>query len=247
MKILLILFIPLIGTIIGAALVFFIKDKLNKNIERLLLGLASGVMVAASIWSLIIPSIDLSLNLAKFSFIPTFIGFSLGTIFLLGMEKFIGKYKENKKKEIMLVGAVTLHNIPEGMSIGVLLTGLLLNNNIISFTGALVLSLGIALQNIPEGAIVSTSLKSKGENEDKAFLSSILTGVVELFFAMITILLTKLVTPILPYFLSFAAGAMMYVVVDDLIPESYNKDSKMGIIGFSIGFLLMMVLDITLG
>lgn len=249
MNLLLTLLIPLIGTILGAMFVYFIKDKTDNKMESLFLSLASGVMVAASFFSLILPSIELSANLEKFAFFPAVIGFALGMFVLILIDKFLDKYKGDKdNNQTILFLAVTIHNIPEGMAVGVMLAGLLVNNFLISFVALLSLVVGVALQNIPEGAVISTSLKSKGMNKHDAFMYGAFTGVVEPLASILTILLTRLVTPILPYFLSFAAGAMMYVVVDDLIPESKKENkSKIGVVGFCIGFIVMMVLDITLG
>jgi ZIP family zinc transporter len=250
--------IPLVGTILGSSIVLFAKDKLNSKVEKLLLGFASGVMIAASIWSLIIPSIEMSENMGKFSIIPASVGFILGMLFLLGLDSFLphlhihseeveGVKKSNIKKKTMMFLAVTLHNIPEGMAIGVVFAGFLMGNVGISLTGAIALSIGIAIQNIPEGAIVSFDMKNKGENNKKSFLYGIVSGVVEPIGSLVVILFSALLTSIIPYFLSFAAGAMIYVVVEELIPESQTgKHSNIATIGVMIGFTLMMILDVVL-
>jgi ZIP family zinc transporter len=250
--------IPLVGTILGSSIVLFAKDKLNSKVEKLLLGFASGVMIAASIWSLIIPSIEMSENMGKFSIIPASVGFILGMLFLLGLDSFLphlhihseeveGVKKSNIKKKTMMFLAVTLHNIPEGMAIGVVFAGFLMGNVGISLTGAIALSIGIAIQNIPEGAIVSFDMKNKGENNKKSFLYGVVSGVVEPIGSLVVILFSALLTSIIPYFLSFAAGAMIYVVVEELIPESQTgKHSNIATIGVMIGFTLMMILDVVL-
>ena len=222
--------LPLIGTTLGSSMVFLLKDKLNNNIEKLLLGVASGVMISASFFSLILPSIEMS------SWIPTTIGFLMGILFLDYLN-----YKIERSSNFKLALAVTLHNIPEGMAVGVIFAGVLAGS--ISMVSALTLSLGITLQNIPEGAIISMPLKTENSRL-KSFLIGTLSGVVEPIFSCITILLTSLVVPVLPYLLSFAAGAMFYVVVDELIPSSsHNDDTRITVIAFSIGFIIMMVLD----
>lgn len=250
--------IPFIGTTAGAACVLFMKNKLNHTIQKILLGFASGVMVAASIWSLLIPAMDMSQEMGKLAFIPAATGFGLGIIFLLGMDKLIPHLhlgndepeglKSHWKKTTMLVLAVTLHNIPEGMAVGVVFAGVTTGSSTITFAGALALAIGIAIQNFPEGAIISMPLKSEGMSRSKAFLYGTLSGVVEPIGAFITIILAQYVVPILPYLLSFAAGAMMYVVVEELIPESaQGKHSNGATIGFAVGFLIMMILDVALG
>ncbi len=254
------LIIPFLGTVLGSAMVFFMKDKINKKVEKLLLGFASGVMIAASIWSLIIPAINMSEKLGKFSWIPTSIGFTLGILFLLLLEVLIPYFKVDKtdKKETTVVGklkkttmmllAITIHNIPEGMAVGVTFAGALIGNAGITIAGAFVLAIGIAIQNFPEGAIISMPLKNEGISKFRAFFLGGLSGIVEPIAAAITIMLTNLVVPILPYVLSFAAGTMMYVVVEELIPESQKGEyTKIGIIGITIGFIIMMILDIALG
>ena len=258
MEILLGVTIPFIGTILGSFLVFFMKNTLNEKIEKILLGFAAGVMIAASVWSLIIPSINMSEGMGNWSFIPAAIGFLLGIFFLLILDTFIPHLhvnsdepegmKSNLKKSTMLVLAVTLHNIPEGMAVGVVLAGAYYGNAIITISGALALAIGIAIQNFPEGAIISMPLKSNGISKPKSFLMGVLSGVVEPIAAIITILLIKYITPVLPYLLSFAAGAMIYVVVEELIPESQaRKHTNLATISLAIGFTLMMILDISLG
>jgi len=252
------IFIPFVGTILGSFLVFFMKKSLNLKIEKILLGFAAGVMIAASVWSLIVPSIDMSSDMGKWSFIPAGVGFLLGIFFLLVLDTFIPHLHVNSeepegvksklKKNTMLVLAVTLHNIPEGMAMGVVLAGAYYGNTIITVAGALALAVGIAIQNFPEGAIISLPLKSNGETKSKSFLMGVLSGVVEPIAAIITILLTRYIEPVLPYLLSFAAGAMIYVVVEELIPESQaNKHSNLATISLAIGFVLMMILDVALG
>ncbi len=258
MNIALILVIPFLGTVLGSAMVFLMKNKINSKVEKLLLGFASGVMIAASVWSLLIPSLDMAKEQENVTWVPAAIGFLLGIVFLLALDSLIPHIhlntekpegiKAKVKKEIMLVLAVTLHNIPEGMAVGVVLAGSLLGNTGISMAGALVLAIGIAIQNFPEGAIISMPLKSEGMSKAKAFAYGALSGIVEPMGAIITILLTSTVVPILPYLLSFAAGAMIYVVVEELIPESQaGEHSNIGTIGVAIGFVIMMILDVALG
>lgn len=250
--------IPFLGTTLGAAAVFLMKKELNKKVEKILLGFASGVMVAASVWSLIIPSIEMAGNQGKIAWLPATIGFILGILFLLVLDSIIPHLHINKgkpegiksklKKTTMMVLAVTLHNIPEGMAVGVCFAGAIAGNTGITLAGAFALAIGIAIQNLPEGAIISMPLKSEGMSKPKAFLYGTLSGIVEPIGAVITILITGTIEAILPYLLSFAAGAMIYVVVEELIPESQNGEhSNIGTIGFSIGFLIMMILDVALG
>lgn len=250
--------IPFLGTTLGSAMVFLMRDKINTKIQKLLLGFASGVMMAASIWSLIIPSINMAEQQGKLSWVPATIGFLLGIIFLLMLDNLIPHLHLDSKKpegiktklknETMMVLAVTLHNIPEGMTIGVVFAGLLAQNTTITLMGAFALSIGIAIQNFPEGAIISMPLKNEGVSKAKAFVYGTLSGLVEPIGAIVTILLTSIVTPILPYLLSFAAGAMIYVVVEELIPESQSREhSNIGTIGVAIGFVIMMILDVALG
>lgn len=252
------LLIPFLGTTLGAACVFFLKNELNPLVQKGLLGFASGVMVAASVWSLLIPAINMSGDMGKFAFVPAAVGFALGMVFLFTMDGIIphlhlGDEKpeglpSQLKKTTMLVLAVTLHNIPEGMAVGVVFAGLLAGNEKITLAAAIALSVGIAIQNFPEGAIISLPLKSEGGSSGKSFFYGMASGVVEPLAAMITILLTGVVTPLLPYLLAFAAGAMLYVVVEELLPEaSVGEHSNIGTVGFAVGFLLMMILDVALG
>ena len=249
--------IPFIGTLIGASLVFLMKKGLNIKIEKILLGFAAGVMIAASVWSLIIPSIDMSSNLGKLSFIPAAIGFLLGIFFLLILDTYLPHLHVNSdepegvrtkfKRTTMLVFSVALHNIPEGMAMGVVLAGYLYGNTLMSVSGVIALAIGLAIQNLPEGAIISLPLKSEGVSKPKSFLYGVLSGVVEPIAALLTVLFVGYVTPILPYVLSFAAGAMVYVVVEELIPQSQSdKHSNIATISLSLGFVLMMILDIAL-
>ena len=258
MNILIGLLIPFIGTTLGSGMVFLLKNKMDPKLEKILLGFASGVMVAASVWSLLIPSIDMAAEQGKIAFIPASVGLLAGIAFLLILDSVIPHIHINEnepegikvdrlKKTTMMVFAVTLHNIPEGMAVGVALAGAMTGSGI-SLASALALSTGIAIQNFPEGAIISMPLKEEGMSKNKAFLLGTLSGAVEPIFAFITILLTGLVVPILPYILAFAAGAMLYVVVEELIPESQNGEhSNIGTIGFAIGFVIMMILDVALG
>ena len=250
--------LPFLGTTAGAAGVFFIKGAMPRAFERLLTGFAAGVMVAASVWSLIIPAMEQSEHLGKLAFLPSFIGVWGGFLFLLGLDKLIPHLHVNSNcpegtacnlgKSTMMVLAVALHNLPEGMAVGVVVAGWLSGSETISFASALVLSLGIALQNLPEGAIISMPLKSGGMRRRKAFGYGVLSGIVEPIGAIITILLAGWIVPALPYLLTFAAGAMLYVVVEELIPEmSEGEHSNLGTVAFAAGFTLMMVLDVALG
>ena len=258
MNIFLCLFIPFIGTTLGAFCVFLMKNKINKKLEKVLLGFAAGVMVSASFWSLLIPSIDMAKDNGNISWIPASIGFILGILFLFFFDNIIPHFhlkstdpegpKSKFKKTTMMTLAVTLHNIPEGMAVGVIIGAAISGNGLVTLAGAFALAIGIAIQNFPEGAIISMPLKEEGMSKKKAFLYGTLSGVVEPIGAIITILLTSLVVPILPYFLSFAAGAMIYVVIEELIPDAHHgKHSDLATIGFSIGFLIMMILDVALG
>ena len=258
MEVLFGILIPFIGTTLGSACVFFMKRSLGDLVQRALAGFAAGVMVAASIWSLLIPAIEQSENMGKLSFLPAFIGFWVGVLFLLLLDRLIphlhiGSDKaEGPKSKLgrttMMVLAVTLHNIPEGMAVGVMYAGFLAGNSQITAAGALALSLGIAIQNFPEGAIISMPLKAEGQKKSKAFLGGVLSGVVEPVGAVLTLLAARLVIPALPYLLSFAAGAMLYVVVEELIPEmSQGRHSNIGTIFFAVGFSIMMTLDVALG
>ena len=250
--------IPFLGTALGAAMVFFMKNQMNKKVEKMLLGFASGVMIAASVWSLLIPSIDMAKEQNVSEWIPATIGFLLGMFFLLLLDSIIPHLhlnsdkpeglKSKLQKTTMMVLAVTLHNIPEGMAVGVVFAGAMTQNAGITMAGAIALAVGIAIQNFPEGAIISMPLKSEGMSKPKAFLFGTLSGIVEPIGALLTIALTNLVVLVLPYFLSFAAGAMIYVVVEELIPESHSGEhSNIGTIGVAIGFAIMMVLDVALG
>ncbi len=258
MQIFLGLAIPFLGTTLGAAMVFLMKKEMNKKVEKILLGFASGVMISASVWSLLIPSIEMAETQGKVAWIPAAIGFLLGIVFLLVLDSVVPHMhlesektegiKSKLKKTTMMVFAVTLHNIPEGMAVGVTFAGALAQNAGITIAGAFALAIGIAIQNFPEGAIISMPLKSEGVSKPKAFLYGALSGIVEPIGAVITILLTNAVVPILPYLLSFAAGAMIYVVVEELIPESQaGEHSNIGTIGVAIGFTIMMILDVALG
>lgn len=250
--------IPFIGTTLGSACVFFMKKSLRNMVQRSLAGFAAGVMVAASIWSLLIPAIEQSESMGRLSFLPAFIGFWIGILFLLMLDHLIPHLhvgseqtegpKSNLSRTAMMVLAVTLHNIPEGMAVGVIYAGFLAGNTPITAAGALALSIGIAIQNFPEGAIISMPLRAEGESKNRAFWGGVLSGVVEPIGAVLTILAAQLVIPVLPYLLSFAAGAMLYVVVEELIPEmSQGEHSNIGTIFFAVGFSVMMVLDVALG
>ena len=250
--------IPFLGTALGAACVFFMRRELHRTVQRALTGFAAGVMVAASVWSLLIPSLEQSEELGKWSFLLAAAGFAVGILFLLLLDRVIphlhaGAVKAEgprcrAKKTTMMVLAVTLHNIPEGMAVGVVLAGLLSGVAEISVGGALALSIGIAIQNFPEGAIVSMPLCAEGKTKRSAFLLGALSGAVEPIGACLTILFAALFVPAMPYLLSFAAGAMIYVVVEELIPEmSEGEHSNVGVIAFSVGFILMMALDVALG
>lgn len=252
------LLIPFFGTTLGAATVFFMRGDINRKLEKLLLGFASGVMIAASVWSLLIPSLEMAEDKGNFAFVPAAVGFLLGMGFLLVLDSIIPHIhldsekpegmKTQLKKTTMLVLAVTLHNIPEGMAVGVTFAGAIVGNSGITMAGAMALAVGIAIQNFPEGAIISMPLCSEGVSKRKSFLYGMLSGVVEPVGAVITILLTRQVVPFLPYFLSFAAGAMIYVVVEELIPESQSGEhTNIGTIGVALGFVLMMTLDVALG
>lgn len=253
------LLLPFIGTSVGAACVFFLRSGLNQKVQKSLLGFASGVMVAASVWSLLIPSMDMSEKMGRFAFVPAVVGLGAGFVFLLAMDKLIPHLhlgeteaegpQTKLRRTTMLLLAVTLHNIPEGMAVGVIFAGMLADQAEITLAGAFALSIGIAIQNFPEGAIISLPLRSEaGVSRMNAFVKGVLSGVVEPIAGIVTILLSRRITPLLPYLLSFAAGAMLYVVVEELIPETAEgKHSNLGTIGFAVGFALMMVLDVALG
>lgn len=250
--------IPFIGTTLGASCVLFMKKMMNKMVQRALTGFAAGIMVSASVWSLLIPSMDYAAEMGKFAFVPAVVGFWIGILFLLAMDHIIPHLhmdtdkaegpKSKLKKTTMLVFTVTLHNIPEGMAVGVVYAGYLAGNMQISAMGALALAIGIAIQNFPEGAIISMPLKAEGTSKGKAFLYGVLSGVVEPIGAVLTVVASGFIIPVLPYFLSFAAGAMMYVVIEELIPEmSHGDHSNIGTVMFAVGFTLMMILDVALG
>lgn len=251
--------IPLIGTTLGAACVFIMKKEINELVNKGLIGFAAGVMVAASVWSLIIPSITMSSDMDNFAFIPAAIGVIVGIAFMLLLDRIIphlhynndkpeGLKSEKIRKATMLVLAVVLHNIPEGMAVGVVFAGVMSQNSLITLSGALALSIGIAIQNFPEGAIISMPLRSEGISKCKSFLYGFLSGVVEPIGALLTILFSSTINPLMPYLLSFAAGSMIYVVVEELIPESSaGEHSNIGTIGFAAGFVIMMILDVALG
>ena len=250
--------IPFLGTSLGAACVFFLKNTLKDSIQRALTGFAAGVMVAASIWSLLIPAMDQSASLGKLAFFPAAVGFWLGILFLLLLDHIIPHLHQNStqaegpksqlQRTTMMVLAVTLHNIPEGMAVGVVYAGYLSGSAQITAASALALSLGIAIQNVPEGAIISMPLRAEGMKKGRAFWGGVLSGIVEPIGAVLTILAASVIVPALPYLLSFAAGAMLYVVVEELIPEmSQGRHSNIGTIFFAVGFSLMMILDVALG
>ena len=240
--------IPFLGTTIGAAMVFFLKKEMSSVIQKSLLGLAAGVMIAASVWSLIIPAVDMAEEYGMIPWVPPLVGFLVGVGSLLLLDLFIPEKKAEKDGSSMLFLAVTLHNIPEGMAVGVVFAGMMSGNADITFASALALSVGIAIQNLPEGAIISMPLVGSGISRSRAFMYGFLSGAVEPIGGIMMILLTVYLAPLLPYILSFAAGAMIYVVVVELIPESQDGgDKAAGVIGCAIGFSLMMVLDIALG
>ena len=250
--------IPFLGTSLGAACVFFMKNALRDTVQRALTGFAAGVMVAASVWSLLIPAMDMEAESGKWSVVPAAVGFLLGIGFLLlideltphlhiGTEKPEG-IRSHLSKTAMLALAVTIHNLPEGMAVGVVFAGAENSASHISLAGAISVSLGIAIQNIPEGAIVSMPMRAAGNSRWKSFMLGSLSGVVEPIGAIAVMLLASLIMPVLPYMLAFAAGAMFYVVVEELIPEaSSGQHSNLSTIGFAIGFVLMMVLDVVMG
>lgn len=255
---LIIILIPFLGTSLGSAVVLFSKGELNQKLQKFLLGFASGVMIAASIWSLLIPSIEMAESQDIVAWIPATVGFLLGIGFLLLLDSVIPHMhldsdnpegvRSSLSKNTMLVLAVTLHNIPEGMAVGVTFVGAISDNTGITVAGALALAVGIAIQNFPEGAIISLPLHAGGVSRKKSCFLGIMSGVVEPIGAVLTVIFAGIAVPLLPYLLSFAAGAMIYVVTEELIPESQNgKHSNIGTIGVAIGFTLMMVLDVALG
>lgn len=250
--------LPFLGTTLGSACVLFMKNKVHPIVQRALTGFAAGVMVAASVWSLLIPAMEQSEELGKWAFVPAFVGFWIGILFLLFLDKTIPHMhmnsdevegpKNHLQKSTMLMLAVTLHNLPEGMAVGVVYAGWLSGSSTISAMGALVLALGIALQNFPEGAIISMPLRAEGMSKGKAFVYGMLSGAIEPVGALLMIGAWQFLTPWLPYFLSFAAGAMIYVVVEELIPEMSQGDhSNIGTLFFAAGFSIMMALDVALG
>ena len=250
--------IPFAGTALGSASVFFMKKELGPTVQRALTGFAGGVMVAASVWSLIIPAIEQSADMGRWSFVPAAVGFWLGVLFLLLLDRVIPHLhmyadkaegvRSRAAKTTMMVLAVTLHNIPEGMAVGVVFAGLLSGSSEITAGGALALSVGIAIQNFPEGAIISMPLHAEGKTKGRAFLDDALSGAVEPVGALLTVLFAGALVPVMPYLLSFAAGAMIYVVVEELIPETAaGEHSNVGVLTFSLGFTLMMALDVALG
>ena len=250
--------IPFLGTSLGAGCVFFMKKSLSDTVQRALTGFAAGVMVAASVWSLLIPAIERSAGMGKLSFLPAVLGFWVGVLFLLALDHIIPHLHANSgqpegpksqlRRTTMMVLAVTLHNIPEGMAVGVVYAGYLAGDGQITAAGALALSLGIAIQNFPEGAIISMPLRAEGMKKSTAFAGGVLSGAVEPIGAVLTILAAGLIVPALPYLLSFAAGAMLYVVVEELIPEmSQGRHSNIGTVFFALGFSVMMLLDVALG
>ncbi len=250
--------LPFVGTTLGAACVFLMKNSIAPLLQKTLTGFAAGVMVAASVWSLLIPSMEMTGKEGVAGLVPALVGFMAGILFLLLLDMIVPHQhldtnqsegpKSHLSKTTKLVFAITLHNIPEGMAVGVALAGALEHNSYMSMAGAVALSVGIAIQNFPEGAIVSMPLRSAGNSRRKSFLMGTLSGVVEPIGAILTILLASVIVPVLPYLLAFAAGAMMYVVVEELIPETQEgRHSNMGTIGFALGFMLMMVLDVLLG
>ncbi len=251
------LLLPFIGTTAGAACVFFLKKQINTNFQRIFTGFAAGVMVAASVWSLLIPAMDMCEDMGKMAFFPALLGFLLGIVFLLFMDSLVPHLhvgsdkpegsKSNLSKTAMLMLAVTIHNLPEGAACGAILAGVISGEGTVTMAGAITLAIGIAIQNFPEGAIISLPLRSEGNSRGKSFLLGALSGIVEPIGAVLAILLASIVTPILPYMLAFAAGAMVYVVVEELIPEaSEGEHSNLGTISFAVGFALMMVLDVAL-
>ena len=238
--------IPFIGTCLGSFFVFFLKNKISNKLKKLMIGFASGIMIAASVWSLIIPSIEMVENTYKLKWLPATIGFIIGIVFLIIINIVANRINTDRNPN-MLLFSVTVHNIPEGMAVGVVYAGLLAGNIYVDLISAITLSIGIAIQNIPEGMIISLPLKMNGYSKRKSFVYGMLSGIVEPIAALITILLLKIILPLLPYLLSFASGAMIYVVIEELIPEMHEDyKSIIGIIGLTIGFVIMMILDVSL-
>ena len=258
MNTLTIILLPMVGTILGASSVLFARHEVSARVQNALLGFAAGVMVAASVWSLIIPSIDMSDGLGKFAWLPAAVGIILGMLFLLALDSLVphmhpttdspeGLHSSLGKRQMLML-AVTLHNIPEGMAVGAVVAGAMSNNMGISIAAAMALAVGMAIQNIPEGAIISLPLRADGSTRRKAFGYGALSGVVEPVSAIIMILLFEHISPLLPYLLAFSAGAMLYVVVEELIPETQQgRHSDIGTVAFAIGFVIMMILDVALG
>ena len=258
MNLLIGIMIPFVGTALGSACVFFLKHEMKPLLQKILLGFASGVMVAASVWSLLIPAMNMSEGMGRVAFIPAAVGLLLGMAFLLLMDRVIPHLHlgsdepegahSSLSKSMMLIFAVTLHNFPEGMAVGVVFAGMLEGSAGITLAGAFALAIGIAIQNFPEGAIISMPLKGTGISHGKAFFYGAASGIVEPLGALLTIWLASYIEPVLPYLLAFAAGAMLYVVVEELIPEaSEGEHSNIATVGFAIGFVLMMILDVALG
>ena len=252
------LLIPFLGTTAGAACVFFLKKQIGGNIQRIFTGFAAGVMVAASVWSLLIPAMDMCEEMGKLAFLPAMTGFLIGIVFLLFIDSLVPHlhvgseapegHKSSLNRTAMLMLAVTIHNFPEGAACGAIFAGVLSGDGTVTMAGALTLAIGIAIQNFPEGAIISMPLKAEGMSKGKAFLYGVLSGVVEPIGAVLTVVASGFIIPVLPYFLSFAAGAMMYVVIEELIPEmSHGDHSNIGTVMFAVGFTLMMILDVALG
>ena len=252
------LLIPFAGTAAGSACVLFMKKALSQTVQKALSGFAAGVMVAASIWSLLIPAMEQCASMKRWAFLPAFLGFWIGILFLLVLDHIVPHLNRNARaaegprsrlaRTTMMVLAVTLHNIPEGMAVGVVYAGFLTGSAEITAGGALALALGIAIQNFPEGAIISMPLHAEGKTKGNAFLSGVLSGAVEPIFGLLTVLAAELIVPMMPYLLSFAAGAMLYVVVEELIPDmAAGEHSHVGVLLFALGFSVMMALDVALG
>ena len=250
--------LPFLGTSLGAGCVFFLRREMNPLVQRGLTGFAAGVMIAASVWSLLLPAMEHAADLGRWAFLPVVIGFWLGILFLLVLDRTIPHLHQNSsqpegprarlKRTTMLVLAVALHNIPEGMAVGVVLAGWMAGDSGITTAGTLALSIGIAIQNFPEGAVISMPLRAEGMGKGRAFLYGVLSGAVEPLAAILTMLMAGLLLPALPYLLSFAAGAMIYVVVEELIPEaSAGEHSNLGTLFFAAGFTIMLALDVALG
>lgn len=258
MNILPILLIPFAGTVVGSAAVFLTRDKVSERVQNALLGFAAGVMVAASVWSLIMPAIDLSEHLGKWNWMPPAVGILLGMLFLLALDSLVphmhttGTSAEGPRTKLgrrsMLMLAVTLHNIPEGMAVGAVIAGAMQGNAGITMASAMALAVGMAIQNLPEGAIISLPLRADGSSRRRAFGYGALSGIVEPISAALMILLFEQISPVLPYLLAFSAGAMLYVVVEELVPETQRGEhSNIGTVAFAIGFIIMMILDVALG